>query len=141
MLSATTSTCHCALPQRSASTRGLMTAPGTVSVMQTLGPDFFDDASALLPLLALTKVAERVHKDFVSPDNGEDIQLAPDRQHLWFMAIFLIGEGLALTAALSNGVRAGLSGALLAVGVGIALFLCGVLFAIELWRHYMPAAV
>jgi hypothetical protein len=88
-----------------------------------LEPDFFNNASAVLPILLLTKVADRTRRLTLNK------QAASLRSHRAFIVVALAGEAAALTAALAEGTRSWVVGPLL-----LAMVICGAVFADELLR-------
>ncbi|GAB3785419.1 hypothetical protein GCM10027601_20870 [Nocardioides ungokensis] len=88
-----------------------------------LGPDFFNNASALLPILLLTKVADRARRQ----TTGNVV--SPMTLHRLFIVVALIGEVGALVGASMEDTRGWMIWLLWA-----ALLFCGALFACELLR-------
>lgn len=88
-----------------------------------LGPDFFNNTSALLPVLLLTKVADRARRQA----NGAAATSL--MSHRVFIAMALVGEGGALIGASVEELRGGIVWPL-----SFVVLACGYLFASELLR-------
>lgn len=86
-----------------------------------LGPDFFNNASAVLPILLLTKVADRARREAAGSTP------ASLGSHRTFIVMALAGETGALVGAAVEATRH-----VIVLPLAIVILVCGLFFAWEL---------
>jgi hypothetical protein len=89
--------------------------------------EFYSVASALLPLMVLTKVSDQIRRRATDAAEREEM-------HLIFVAVAIVGEGFALVATATKNVPDPVRWTVL-----LTLVVCGSIFALELilepaWR-------
>jgi cytochrome c biogenesis protein CcdA len=98
----------------------------------SIGPDFFNNACAVLPILLLTKVADKARREAKAArevEGAKPRRAVAEDTHRLFVVVALAGEAAAFIGSLLEGSRD-----LVALVVGVVLVACGLLFGYELWR-------